>query len=330
MAAAIERDPLILTRALEAQAAALIVEPLRELIGVGYFNSTSSRRLIIIDGLDECDTLAAQRKVLEIISFLIQKYHLPILIFVASRPERHLTQAFNTGFLPDVHTTLALDHTYRPDDDIRRFLTDIFRQVRTTHPMSGYLDHSWPSVDVLERLVKKSSGQFIYASTVVKYVSSIGHHPADRLNVILGIRPPRHAREMPFGELDTLYRHILSSVEDRKNVLLILGFCLISSARCPPTYPKEIERLERFFRLNRGDIRILLGDLSSIVAVQNPRHLRILHASFGDFLLDASRSKEFHINLPSIHTICMHLCFQHNKQCKSVLFHSKKLLHIST
>jgi len=330
MAAAIEHDPLILTRSLEAQAAALIFEPLRELIGVGYFNSTSSRRLVIIDGLDECDTPAVQCKVLEIISLLIQKYHLPILIFIASRLEQHLTQAFNTGSLPKFHTTLALDNTCRPDDDIRRFLSDNFRHIRDTHRMKADLDPSWPSTDVLNKLVRKSSGQFIYASTVMKYVSSIRNNPADSLNVVLGIRPPHHAHEMPFGELDTLYRHILSSVDDRKTVLLILGYCLISSARFPLMFPMEIEHLERFFLLNRGDINMLLGDLSSIVTVQNPRYIRILHASLGDFLLDAARSKEFHIDLPSIHTICMQLCFQHNKQCKSALFNLKKLLHTCT
>jgi hypothetical protein len=50
MAATIERDPLVLTRSLESQAAALVVEPLRGLLEVGYFDTAFSRRLIIIDG----------------------------------------------------------------------------------------------------------------------------------------------------------------------------------------------------------------------------------------------------------------------------------------
>jgi len=50
--AAIDRDPLILSRSMEAQVAALIVEPLHEPLQAGYFNAPTSRRLIIIDGLD--------------------------------------------------------------------------------------------------------------------------------------------------------------------------------------------------------------------------------------------------------------------------------------
>jgi len=188
--------------------------------------------------------------------------------------------------------------------------------------MKRHLDHSWPSDDVLESLVKKSSGQFIYASTVVKYISSIRHQPADRLNIILGIRPPRHVREMPFGELDALYTHIFTSAEDREAVLLILGFQLLSSY--PDVY-MHAEALEDFLLLNRGDVEMLLGDLSAVITVSdNYPYIRILHASLGDFLLDTARSKEFYIDLSNIHTACMRLCFQHIKQCMSTYFPSKE------
>ena len=322
IAANIEQDPLILTRSLEAQVASMIVKPLREPVESGYFSTPSSRRLIIIDGLDECDTPSVQCSILRIISLLFHDYHLPFLILVTSRPERHLTHYFNTGSLAKFHTTLALDDTYRPDDDIRLFLTDTFRQVTDTHPMRRYLDDSWPSIDVIERLVKKSSGQFIYASTVVKYVSSIRHQPADRLNVVLGIRPPRHAREMPFGELDALYRHIFIAVEDRERVLGMLGLWLlrVASSRFRRKWPPG--DVELFFLLNRGDLEVLFGDLSSVITISE-HFIHILHASLGDFLLDAARSKEFYIDFSSVHTACMHLCFQHVKQCKSTYLPSK-------
>jgi hypothetical protein len=327
--ATIEHDPLILTRSLQAQVTALVVDPLRQPLEGGYFHEPTSRRLIIIDGLDECDTPAVQCSILRVLSFLFHEYHLPLLILVASRPERHLSHSFRAGSLPEFHTTLALDDTYRPDDDIRLFLTDNFKQLKATHPMSGYLDHSWPSVDILRGLVEKSSGQFMYASTVMKYVSSIRHKPADRLNVVLGIRAPRHAREMPFGELDALYTHIFTSVEDSETLLLILGFFLLPDLNFYPLV--DIGGLERFFLLSRGDIDMLFGDLSSLVVISNVEpHIRLLHASLGDFLLDPARSKEFYIDLSNIHTTCMRLCFHHNKQCKLSYFSSKEVVVIPT
>jgi len=318
--ATIERDPLIFTRSLEAQVTSLIVEPLREPLETGYFSTSTPRRLIIIDGLDECDTPTMQCSILQVISHIFHNYRLPLLVFIASRPERHLTHSFTTGTLPKFHTTLALDDTYKPDDDIRLFLTDSFREVKDTHPMRRYLDHLWPSVEVLEQLVKKSSGQFIYASTVVKYVSSIRYQPADRLNVILGIRPPRHAHEMPFGELDALYKHIFTGLEDRETILLILGFQLVSAPRFRLFRP---EHIEHFFLLNRGDIEMLFGDLSSVITISKAG-IRVLHASLGDFLLDVARSKEFHIDFSNIHTRCMRLCFHHTRQCTLSYFPSEQ------
>jgi hypothetical protein len=320
--AAIERDPLIVTRSLEAQVAALVVDPLREMLDAGYSDSLSSQRLVIIDGLDECENSAVQCEILDTISFVFRKYHLPLLILIASRQERHLVHFFNCGSFHELHTTLALDDTYKPDDDIQLFLTDNFRQVKDTHPMRRYLDHSWPSVEVLDHLVEKSSGQFIYASTVVKYVSSIRHQPAERLNVVLGICPPRHTREMPFGELDALYRHIFTAVEDRETVLLILGVWLLSSSRF---LLMDIGDFARFLILNQGDIEMLFGDLSSVIMISDdPPYFHVLHASLRDFLFDAARSKEFYIDLSSIHTTCMHRCFQHVKQCMSTYFPSKE------
>ena len=325
--ATIEQDPLILTRSLKAQLTSLIVEPLREPLEAGYFNAPTSRRLIIIDGLDECVTPAVQCSVLEAISLLFHEYHLPLLILIASRSERHITHSFTTGTLPNLHTTLALDDTYEPDHDIRLFLTDNFRQVRETHPMRRYLDHSWPSVEVLEQLVQKSSGQFIYASTVVKYVSSIRHQPADRLNVVLGIRPPRYTQELPFSELDALYIYIFSAVEDRETVLRILGVHLVSSS-WSWSADLPVPDLERFLFLNGGDIEMLFGDLSSVIAISSVHSdicIEFLHASLQDFLLDATRSREFHIDMPNIHTICMHLCFDHIKQRTLSYFPSKQV-----
>ena len=328
--ATIEQDPLILTRSLEAQVTALIVEPLRGPLEGGYFNEPTSRRLIIIDGLDECHTPAVQCNILQVISLLFHKYHLPLLILVSSRPESHLTLSFTTGLLPEFHTTLALDNTYKPDDDIRCFLIDKFSQVKSTHPIGRYLDHSWPSVGVLEQLVEKSSGQFIYASTVVKYVSSIHHQPADRLDVILGIRPPRHARDMPFGELDALYVNIFASVEDREAVLLILGFCLLPERLLASLYtPVDLGDLEHFFLLNRGDIEMLFGNLRSLVIISNVKpYIHLLHAALGDFLLDPARSKEFYIDLSIIHTTCMQLCVQYNKPCTLSYSPSKEVTAI--
>jgi hypothetical protein len=61
-------------------------------------------------------------------------------------------------------------------------------------------------------LVRKSSGQFIYAATVIKFLSS-GKRIKARLRTILdvGSTSTNGQAELPFRQLDVLYEHILNS-----------------------------------------------------------------------------------------------------------------------
>jgi len=57
---------------------------------------------------------------------------------------------------------------------------------------------------------------------------------------------------MPFDELDALYRHILSFVEDKKTVLLILGFCLAKWMRLITFIPMGLWDMEIFLGPDSG------------------------------------------------------------------------------
>ncbi|KAJ7849788.1 hypothetical protein B0H14DRAFT_3667108 [Mycena olivaceomarginata] len=73
-------------------------------------------------------------------------------------------------------------------DDVRTFLCDEFARIHQEHKhtMEG-VPIPWPSTEILERLVYKSSGYFIYASTVVKFVDDKKFHPIDRLAAIVSL-----------------------------------------------------------------------------------------------------------------------------------------------
>ena len=163
----------------------------------------------------------------------------------------------------------------------------------------------------MEQLVQKSSGQFIYASTVIRYVASIRHKPVDRLDIILGIRPPQ--RDLPFAELDALYTHILSGAEDIEHVLEILGvifFCDHSGSRKWNLRPQMIEKV---LGLQPGDVELYLGDLNSLVYIEPGRcsqYIRVLHATLTDFFVDPTRSKIFWINRQALHTAFARQCLQ--------------------
>jgi hypothetical protein len=315
---AITRDPLIFSKSLAIQVKSLIVGPLQPLAQGGFFNNPASRRLVVIDGLDECSTPKVQQNILEVLANSQRQYGLPLIFLFASRPEQHISLTFNTGLLPSVTTRFALDESYLPDQDIELFLTDKFQEIKSTHRLRTFIPPQWPLPDVLEQLVQKSSGQFIYASTVIRYVASIRHKPVDRLDIILGIRPPQ--RDLPFAELDALYTHILSGVEDIQCVLEILSvifFCDHCDYGGRREWNLRPQLIERFLGLQPGDVELYLGDLNSLVYIDHDHRkiqlgiqIRVLHASLTDFFVDPTRSKIFWINHQARHTAFARRCLQ--------------------
>ena len=306
---AIEHDPLIFSKSLAVQVKSLIVAPLQPLADAGYFKEPTSRRLVIIDGLDECSDPKVQKNILEVLANAQQHHRLPLVFLFASRPEQHISFTFNTRLLFIITSRLALDESYLPDEDIKLFLADKFQEIKSTHRLCAYIPPQWPLPNVLEQLVRKSSGQFIYASTVIRYVASVRHKPVDRLDIILGIRPPQ--RDLPFAELDALYTHILYGVEDIERVLEILSvvfFCtnfnqFLDWRLSPP-------KIEKFLCLQPGDVELYLGDLNSLVNIEPRQTIRVLHASLGDFFVDPTRSKPFWINCEARHTAFARRCLQ--------------------
>ena len=302
----IERDPLIFNKSLIVQFKSLIVAPLQPLAEAGFFSEPTSRRLVIIDGLDECSDPKIQQNILEILANAQRQHRLPLIFLFASRPEQPISLAFNTRVLPNVTTRIALDESYLPNKDIELFLTDKFQEIKSTHWLRAYIPSEWPFPNVLDHLVEKASGQFIYASTVIHYVSSIRHKPTDRLDIILGIRPAQ--RDLPFAQLDALYRHILANAEEIEQILEILSFLLFFD----PDYlfGWESTNIEEFLALQPGSVELYLGDLSSLVSVGPDKRINILHSSLTDFFVDPTRSKELWINRQARHTLFARRCLQ--------------------
>ena len=252
---AIDRDPLIFSKSFAVQVKSLIVAPLQQLSETGFFDAPTSHRLVIIDGLDECSDPKVQQNIVDVLANAQRQHQLPLIFLICSRPEQHISLASSTGPFPGMTTRVALDKSYLPDKDIRLFLTDRFQDLKSTHPLRAYIYPQWPLPDVLDQLIKKSSGQFIYASTVICYVSSIRHKPMDRLDIVLGIRPPQ--KDLPFAELDALYMHILAGVEDVEPVLKIFSFLFFGRFSFSPL------QIEEFLSLQPGDVELYFGDLGS-------------------------------------------------------------------
>ena len=327
---AVERDPALFSYSIQAQIQALVVEPLNALAPeeTPALTLLSRPRLIILDGLDECHTTSAQTQILNALSTAVKRLKIPLFFLIASRPEQHIRQAFNDQeqSLCLLSFSIALDDTYQPDDDIRVFLQSTFDEIKRNHPSKAHLPASWPSSEDIQRLVNKSSGQFIFASTVAKYVNSHRHWPPDRLEIIF--KHSDASQETPFAELDSLYRLILLSVADTETLQDVLMVLVLRPFQCDPQLRQTRSAIENLLFYRPGEIDMILTDLHSIIYVPPPgnevEELRFFHASLPDFLLIRSRSMDLFLDPGAAYAKLTGLAMKHiNSPTESPLGHPK-------
>ncbi|KAF9553497.1 hypothetical protein CPC08DRAFT_226636 [Agrocybe pediades] len=308
VSAIIEDYPLIFKSSIKTQFSTLIVRPLSTILANCSTTSSATPRLIIIDGLDECSAINSQRDLLLTLHEVANTMTL-IRFLVCSRPESHLNSAFSLSHMVPLIYKIFLNDDYAASKDIRLFFNDKFKQIREEHVFKHLLPDPWPTPETVDTLVYKSSGQFSYPATVIRYVDSPSHRPDQRLNAIFNLRPP--FKDLPFTELDALYRLIISKAENLQTVLDILAFPVLytenSSSSC--------KSIEAILQLEEGSMEVLLADLQSIVTIQPEYssfpYVKFLHKSLPDFLSEPQRAGDFHLdlsraNLFHIHTTVVH------------------------
>ncbi|KAF9473056.1 hypothetical protein BDN70DRAFT_413887 [Pholiota conissans] len=301
----------------------LIVKPVNDFTSCLTKASTLKRvkpKLIIVDGLDEAREETTQKELLDTLAASFYQLHIPLIFIVASRPEYVIRQAFNREPLRSLTKGMALDEHYKSDEDIRVFLRLKFKEIKELHPLGKNLPNPWPSENDMKYLVLKSSGQFIFASTVIKYIDSPRHNPARRLKIVLGLSSP--GKDTPFAQLDTLYDLILSSVNDISKVLDILALIFLQTGY---DIYLTIDFIETLLNLESGDVLTALTDMHALIRIPSMENdddqLHVYHASLQDFLMDKSRAGRFFLDAQAYHVALAHylLCYVNNaftSECK--------------
>ena len=298
----IEADPLILSYSIEMQLKKLLFEPLRFLVDQGYFSNHLFPRLIVIDGLDECLDTNSQTNLIQLLSSSVAQYQLPLKFLLVSRPESHIKSAVAIASEESTISHLELNNDFLPDEDIRRFLTDKFREIKRCHPFR-YIPSLWPSEQQMDTLIRKASGQFIYASLAVRFINSTGNSPMRQLDIVLELRPPIN-QDLPFADLDALYTYILSGTKSPDLVLRILGlYDILFTIEDDVESWSHVEFVEFVLGLEDRDVCIYLSPLNSLLKVQPEDYPQIFfhHSSFMDFLRSRERSRDYCIDVQKSH-----------------------------
>ncbi|KAF9479906.1 hypothetical protein BDN70DRAFT_932228 [Pholiota conissans] len=220
----IERNPLIFEQSFEYQLRQLMVDPLLR-IGRGV----QCPFVVMIDGLDVCAERSVQSSLISTVSSIVGEKDVPIIFLIASRQEPHLAMSFRQEDVAELLVTMPLDNVQQASYDIHNFVMDKFEQIKNTHPYAHNIPENWPPPSAIDEIVEKSSGQFIYASVVVDYVSSL-------------------ARILPFSSISSRVEHI-------DMVLDILAFSLLAKEQ-------EIDTIQHIFQLAQGELEVYLADLT--------------------------------------------------------------------
>ncbi|KAF5329561.1 hypothetical protein D9619_009230 [Psilocybe cf. subviscida] len=295
VASALSNDPLLFDASIQDQFNQLLATSAQD---IPQAPESPARRpvVLLIDGLDECDSKSKtpQRQILQALDILVMQNNSPFLVLVASRAEPQISVAFEE--LSSTVQSIFLDDQYQPEKDIRVFVTNELLRIKKSHRLAHSLGNDWPSDGEIESIVKKSSGQFIFAATVMRYLANPYTSPKLSLQRVQGIAPI--ATNSPFAHLDAVYKYILSQADDREAVMDLLSAKLLSDSIKDDHYMPSLKTMLRSYdsRYSPELLDSCVSDLTSILKLDT-NNLFFFHASFPDFLRDKSRAGVYYIDL---------------------------------
>ncbi|KAJ7844946.1 hypothetical protein B0H13DRAFT_2410794 [Mycena leptocephala] len=178
--------------------------------------------VVLIDGLDECEGHLVQQEILRLIAQSMRE-HLPLKFLIASRPEPDICKIFKDSLYEGLYHPFNVEQSF---EDIKKYLRHEFARIHRDHETMATVAMPWPSQKSSTNL-SKSSGYFIYASTVIKFVDDNNFRPTERLERL----QETLSSESPFSGIDQLYTQILSRVPARLPLLSILKAITFSKFR---------------------------------------------------------------------------------------------------
>ncbi|KAF7967225.1 hypothetical protein HWV62_35099 [Athelia sp. TMB] len=281
--AALQRDPTIVYQLIADQLQNLIFTPL---IILAQTNTPSRALLIVVDALDECndrDSMQEFITALANISHVSRQLRLRWLL--TSRGEEHIRQSFSGAASQHVTTVVQLD-SFDARWDIKIFLEARFFEIIRDNPRRFQgIPRPWPSLNDFWALVDRSSGLFIFAATLVNFVTDGRAPPVRKLESVLRM----HAGLDPL--YDQVLRGALRDLDD------IVCFHRALTTLMLLYEQPSVEMLAGLLELSAQDVLHNLLTIQSIIRIpsDNNAPIQLNHTSLRDFLVDERRSKDLFI-----------------------------------
>ncbi|KAM6489684.1 hypothetical protein JOM56_014855 [Amanita muscaria] len=163
--------------------------------------------------------------------------------------------------------TLRIDLATLDDSnrDIEKYLVDQLSDIASKRGLAP----TWPGPEIIEDFVFKSSGNFIFAATVMRTISDVDCDPEEQLDIVWNLKPR--------GDQDFL----------KTFLALLVGRSSIKIYALHDDDAMLMDVSEKKLHMKLRRMRSLL---------QFEPFIDIYHRSFLDFLQDPSRSGQYHVS----------------------------------
>jgi len=263
----------------------LITNPLSSLSTP--FSLFAKSKILVIDGLDECDDNVQMAEFIEMLIDMSQRDQLPFRIFLTSRVEEHIRKKFGDARAQSVLYCIDLDaFDARPDIQLY-FEQDFGRIYDQNLPIMRRIPQPWPSSQALSVLLDKAGSSFMFAATLVRLV---GEDP-------MPYKVLQDVLDSESNGLDPLYKQVLSFASQTPAFHRLIGSIMVLQTN------QSISSLSLLLDIQAGEIVLELLKVQSIIKI--PGHddelIMLYHTSLRDFLTIKSRSGSYFIDPPLQH-----------------------------
>ncbi|KAJ7166158.1 quinon protein alcohol dehydrogenase-like superfamily [Mycena filopes] len=274
IASAITTDPHIMDAGLMRQFRRLILEPAREI-------SPPAPVVIIIDALDEGGHgrgAESQKDFLAVLAEGLPQLPNHIRVLITSRRDADIVKS-----LSGLACVCEYDIVGEPDvdEDLRTYITA--RMKHTQEKYAQCLPASWPGSHLINRLVTRAAGLFIWAVVATSYIDA--HNPKGRIIQVL-----ENTAEQRYVEqhLDFLYETAIKGLswelpDSALGLQHVLTVILMARTPLSPQSIADISGSELVV------VDKSVSDLHSVLRSDAHGLIRLLHPSVRDYLTNPAR-----------------------------------------
>jgi len=308
---AIDNNPVIFKRGLREQWNQLILNPLKNA------PAQSIQLIVVIDALDECDNIKDIQLILLLLEEAKDLKTVRIKIFLTSRPEIPIFDGFRQ-LSGGVYQDFILHNI--PLDTVNADISTFFRQKLSPLKAKHGLGTPWPDEQIIEQLVERAAGLFIYAATTLRFIEDGIDGPEEQLSLVLSAtKSSLSVTEHLDGIYTTLLQHsVLGKRGYQECEQLagrfreVVGSIVVMFNTMPARDLAQLLQIP--FRIVSSTLNLLRSVLN--VPENESQPVRLFHLSFRDFLLDSQRCSDFRflIDEKDRHTSLFRKCIEHISQ----------------